>query len=253
MKGARIIFIGTGGLDVVPKRDCKCRLCEVSRRGGKDIRIQMGTLFNNVLIDCGFEVPQRLKEWKLEKEVDAVIISHTHKDHTFGLPDLKLKVPVFVVRSSYRLMRKLFPHLDLRIYWPDKEFSIGGEKCTAKTISHSATRFNHILKFGNQLAYSADIGEITPDLTAFVKNVKLFIGDGFSVYKDFEIQGLKMHLSMLNQLRELKKCKFDLFIFTGFGHRTKIPHEDLELLISRWAKKQGIKYGIELSFDGLAV
>jgi len=253
MKDFRVIFIGTGGLDSVPKPNCNCRLCQVARKGGKDDRIQMGTLFNNVLIDCGIGVLQHLKAWRLEKEVEAVIISHPHKDHSFGLLDFSLKVPVFVERSAYSIMRKLFPRLDLRVYWPNKEFSIAGEKCLAKTIYHSVTQFNHILKFGNQLAYSVDIGKITPDIVTFVNNVKLFIGDGFSVYKDFEIQNLKMHLSMINQLKELKKCKFDLFIFTGFGHHTKIPHEDLELLISRWAGERNFKYQIELAFDGLAI
>jgi len=43
----------------------------------------------NILIDCGFAAVQSLWRWSREAEfLDAVLLTHHHADHTFGLPAL---------------------------------------------------------------------------------------------------------------------------------------------------------------------
>src|SRR3970040_1864540 len=45
----------------------------------------------NILIDCGFAAVQALWRRSLDPEfLDAVLLSHHHADHTFGLPALLL-------------------------------------------------------------------------------------------------------------------------------------------------------------------
>jgi ribonuclease Z len=44
-----------------------------------------------LLIDCGYSVPQALWQWLTEPEaLDGVYLSHSHADHSFGLPALLL-------------------------------------------------------------------------------------------------------------------------------------------------------------------
>lgn len=47
----------------------------------------------NLLLDCGFNVPQQL--WKFNEDpnfLDAIYISHQHADHYFGLPAVLLRM-----------------------------------------------------------------------------------------------------------------------------------------------------------------
>lgn len=47
----------------------------------------------NLLIDCGFNIPQQL--WKFNEDpnfLDAIYISHQHADHYFGLPAVLLRM-----------------------------------------------------------------------------------------------------------------------------------------------------------------
>ena len=48
---------------------------------------------NNLLLDCGFNIPQQL--WKFNEDpefLDAIYISHQHADHYFGLPAVFLRM-----------------------------------------------------------------------------------------------------------------------------------------------------------------
>lgn len=47
----------------------------------------------NLLLDCGFAVPQQLWKYNPNQEfIDAVYISHPHADHYFGVPGLLIRM-----------------------------------------------------------------------------------------------------------------------------------------------------------------
>lgn len=47
----------------------------------------------NLLLDCGFTVPQQVWKYSKDKDlIDAIYISHQHGDHFVGLPALLLKM-----------------------------------------------------------------------------------------------------------------------------------------------------------------
>ena len=41
-----------------------------------------------VLVDCGYQIPERLWSSGLHREIDAVYLTHTHADHAFGIVPL---------------------------------------------------------------------------------------------------------------------------------------------------------------------
>ena len=42
----------------------------------------------NVLVDCGYQIPERLWAGGLHRKLDAVYLTHTHADHSFGIVPL---------------------------------------------------------------------------------------------------------------------------------------------------------------------
>ena len=41
-----------------------------------------------VLIDCGYQIPERLWARDLHRSIDAIYFTHTHADHAFGVVPL---------------------------------------------------------------------------------------------------------------------------------------------------------------------
>ena len=48
-----LYFLGTSALNVIPRKGCRCRLCEIARRDGKDKRKFAKVYFRQILIDAG--------------------------------------------------------------------------------------------------------------------------------------------------------------------------------------------------------
>lgn len=103
---ARITFLGTGSWQGIPALGCSCSVCEEARIGGISPRSRCSLLLqyedNNVLIDASPDLWVQLTSSGI-KCVDAILISHAHPDHMFGLQefrDLKNDIPIFCSRST---------------------------------------------------------------------------------------------------------------------------------------------------------
>ena len=85
-----ITFLGTGTSQGVPVITCKCDVCLSTRN--EDKRLRTSILINdsntNIVIDTGPDFRQQMLREKVEK-LDAVLFTHSHKDHTAGLDDIR--------------------------------------------------------------------------------------------------------------------------------------------------------------------
>ncbi len=97
-----LIFLGTGTSQGVPVIGCDCATCKSSNE--KDNRLRSSVLIEvdglNILIDPGPDLRQQFLRENIKK-LDAIIITHEHKDHTGGLDDIRAfnyinKVPMDV-------------------------------------------------------------------------------------------------------------------------------------------------------------
>ena len=86
----KILFLGTGTSHGIPRIACKCEVCTSTdpknKRDRASILIQMGD--KNVLVDTGPDLRHQSIQWEVDR-VDAVLYTHTHADHLFGLDDLR--------------------------------------------------------------------------------------------------------------------------------------------------------------------
>ena len=87
---ARLTFLGTGTSQGVPIIGCKCDVCRSKDSRDKRFRasayIEYGGL--NILVDAGPDFRMQMLAADL-CHLDAILLTHNHKDHTGGLDDVR--------------------------------------------------------------------------------------------------------------------------------------------------------------------
>jgi len=87
---SRLTFLGTGTSQGVPIIGCGCDVCKSSDE--KDKRLRSSALIEQnglrILIDAGPDFRQQLLRENIGS-VDAILLTHEHKDHTGGLDDVR--------------------------------------------------------------------------------------------------------------------------------------------------------------------
>lgn len=85
-----IEFLGTGTSSGVPMVACKCAVCLSNNKQDKRLRssIHIQSSSASVVIDTTPDFRYQMLRAKIEK-LDAVVFTHSHKDHIAGLDDVK--------------------------------------------------------------------------------------------------------------------------------------------------------------------
>lgn len=85
-----VTFLGTGTSGGVPLIGCRCPVCKSTDSRDKRLRTSALIKVNNldIIIDCGPDFRQQLLREDIRK-VDALLMTHPHKDHTGGLDDIR--------------------------------------------------------------------------------------------------------------------------------------------------------------------
>ncbi len=85
-----ITFLGTGASHGIPVIGCDCKVCKSENSKDKRLRssIFIKTGVTNIVIDTGPDFRQQMLREKITK-IDAVLLTHEHKDHTAGLDDVR--------------------------------------------------------------------------------------------------------------------------------------------------------------------
>jgi phosphoribosyl 1,2-cyclic phosphate phosphodiesterase len=86
----RILFLGTGTSHGVPAIQCRCAVC--TSPDPRNLRARCAVIVSEggrtVLVDTPPELRQQSIRFHLER-VDAVLFTHSHADHIFGLDDIR--------------------------------------------------------------------------------------------------------------------------------------------------------------------
>lgn len=86
----KITFLGTGTSQGVPIIGCQCEVCQSDNP--KDQRLRSSVLIEidglNLVIDSGPDFRQQMLREQVT-QLDALLFTHDHKDHTAGLDDIR--------------------------------------------------------------------------------------------------------------------------------------------------------------------
>ena len=116
----KITILGSGTSTGVPILGCKCGICQSKDPRNKRLRtsaVIQANSKNNILIDASPDLRTQLLRGQISN-LDAVIITHDHADHTHGIDDLRpfsfhktSPLPVFTDTQSISSLTTKFPYI----------------------------------------------------------------------------------------------------------------------------------------------
>ena len=248
----KITVLGTGTSQGVPVVACDCKVC--SSKDPKDKRLRTAILVetsvNTIVIDAGPDFRQQMLREKIKK-VNAVFITHNHKDHTGGLDDVRafnwiLKQPmeVFARQSVLKSIKKDFDYAFEEEKYPgvpqinlntieNKPFSVNGEEILPIDALHA-----QLPVFGFRMgdfSYLTDANFLTDEELNKMKGSKYIIINALRKEKHYSHFNVEEAVDLLQYLKPEK------------GYLTHISHQ---MGLHEEINKE-LPPGIELAYDGL--
>lgn len=240
----KIILLGTGSNGGSPQIDEPKTTFRKQKRLRSSVLIK--TRDSNILIDAGPDMRQQLIRQNISLEdLDLVVISHMHWDHTLGLMEFsankQLEVPVMI---APKLATDLLTHQLFSFLFQAKfaKHVTGSEKAEVDFIevphSNTFSTFAIQVTSGNKIIIvCSDIESIPKKLEKEIKKADLVIFGG--TFLDRRVDG---HVPITESAPILKQLNNNI-IFTHINHSEK--PEAIEKFLK--------PFGFKLGFDGMEV
>lgn len=248
-------FLGTGTSVGVPMVGCDCHVCTSPDPRNHRYRcsVLIGTAQGNILIDTTPELRLQLLRAKV-KIVHAVLYTHAHADHMYGMDDLRPiprllggPVPLFCTTEVERKLRQSFayaftPEADMLPmgYLPklvfrnigDDPFTVLEERVTPIPLEHA-----HFSVMGyriGDLAYCTDVSKIPRESMKRLEGLDVLILDSLRLKPHPAHFCLDEALDVIDQLQPAR------------AYLTHMSHE-----IDHEAISRNLPTNVELAYDGL--
>jgi phosphoribosyl 1,2-cyclic phosphate phosphodiesterase len=255
----KLTFLGTGTSQGVPVIGCKCEVCR--SEDGRDRRLRTAAMVEmdgkRFIIDAGPDFRyQMLREGVTH--IDAILLTHEHKDHTGGIDDVRafnfVDFPVIHTMHIYgneptiTSIRRDFhyafsedkyrgvPEIELHTIAEDKPFVVADVEVVPVVGSHSE-RFRSVgFRFG-ELAYLTDMNAIADEEIAKLQGVKVLVVNAL------RWESHNSHFSVAEALEVIRRVAPERAYLTHMSHRIGL-HAVAE---------QHLPEGVYLAYDGLTV
>lgn len=135
----------------------------------------------NILIDAGVsskKIVSALSEFNIDiNNIDAILVTHEHSDHTKSLATLsnKYNIPVYANKKTWNALSNVSEKIaekNRKFFTVTQNFNIGDFEIFAFPIPHDAADpcgFN-IFYENKKITVATDIGHISPELLEHLKN-----------------------------------------------------------------------------------
>lgn len=251
----KLTFLGTGTSTGVPAIGCDCETC--ASTDPRDKRLRVSVLIEHagkrLLVDTSPDFRQQALRYHIT-HLDAVLITHTHADHIFGLDDVRPlnfrhgALPVFASEHSWRNIRRIFqyvfepshfggglPQIVPHVIEAGAPFDFGPElHVLPVSVIHGRLP---VLAFRfNDLAYVTDLSEMPPETADALRDLNVL------VLGCLRFRTHPTHLNVEQALTLIEELKPRRAYLTHISHEIKHARDAAAL-----------PPGVEFAYDGLEV
>jgi phosphoribosyl 1,2-cyclic phosphate phosphodiesterase len=251
----KLTFLGTGTSTGVPSIGCECETC--TSDDPRDKRLRVSVIIEHggqtVLVDTSSDFRQQALRYRL-KSLDAVLITHCHADHIFGLDDIRPlnfrygAMGVYANERAWPDIRRIFKYVFEPTYFggglplviPHTVFA-GAPFCLGRDLRVTPLEVIHgrlpVMAYRfNDFAYATDLSEIPPATMAGLRDLDVLVLDCLR-FKDHPT-----HLWVEKALGYVEELKPRRAYFTHIAHDVKHARDSAKL-----------PAGVEWAHDGLEV
>ena len=255
----KLTFLGTGTSQGVPVIGCRCEVCRSADM--RDRRLRTSAMVEvdglRLIIDAGPDFRQQMLREDV-RHIDALLLTHEHKDHTGGIDDVRAfnfvdyptihTIHIYAPAAAIRTLRKDYdyafaenkyrgvPVIELHTINEAYPFEVNGISIVPIIGEHSE-RFRSVgYRFGD-LAYLTDFSAIVAEEEAKLEGVKVLVINSLRWEKH------DSHFSVEEALEVIRRVKPERAYLTHMSHGIGL-HAEAETKLPE---------GVQFAYDGLSV
>jgi len=250
----KITFLGTGTSQGVPVIACECGVCTSPDPKDKRLRASLlvETSLNTFVIDAGPDFRQQMLTARVKK-LDAILLTHEHKDHIAGMDDLRAfnyksqaAIDIYAEERVQAAVRKEYAYVFSENHYPgvpkmelhnidNYNLTIRGDTFTPLRIFHYRLPI-YGFRLGN-MAYITDANYIPEETKEKLFGVKYLVINALRKEKHIS------HFSLGEALELVREVSPRKAYITHIGHQ-----------MGRHAEvNRELPVNVTLAWDGLEV
>lgn len=249
----RLTFLGTGTSTGVPTLGCRCEVCRSADPHDKRTRPSVLLEFDGraVVIDTSPDFRQQALRHGLD-HLDAVVFTHDHADHIFGLDDVrvyylrhKIPIPIYADERTMGSIRRVYKYIfdqdypygglaKLDPHIIDGPFELWGESLIPLQVFHGSIPVLGF-RFG-RAAYVTDFSTIPESTAALLEGLDVLVLDAL------RREPHPSHSTVEQSLKWVERLKPRRAFFTHIAH--ELSHETTNATLPSL---------VRLAYDGLSL